>query len=84
MSLGNRLGLWLSRFAPGLARRMIRHNAAMFGKDPEGYMNAMAIQMPPPDRALLESESLRRAMALDTREAYRQGVTVTSRTRRWP
>ena len=73
MSLGNRLGLLLHRFAPSLARRMMRSNALTFEKDPEGFVDAMAKQMAPSDRESLASVSHRDALIRDFREAYRQG-----------
>ena len=73
MSLGNRVGLWLGRYAPWLVRRMMRGYVSVFEKDPEGFLDALAKQMARPDQALLENVSLREAIIRDFREAYRQG-----------
>lgn len=73
MAIGNKLAIWLGRYAPGLARRLTLSFAATFDKDPEGFMDSMAKQMAPPDRALMEKESVRLAILRDLREAYRQG-----------
>ena len=73
MSMGNRLGLLLQRFAPWLVRRMMRSYALKFEKDPEGFLDAVALQMAPSDRELLASRSFRDATIRDLREAYRPG-----------
>lgn len=73
MSFGNRVGLLLGRYAPWLVRRMMRSYASMFEKNPEAFLDAIARQMAPSDRALLSNESLREAVIRDFREAYRQG-----------
>jgi len=89
LSLGNRAGLVLGRYAPWLIRAMMRSYAKALERDPEGFVDAMAKQMAPPDRRLLESPSLRQALIRDFREAYRQGsggqavdgaLAMTSRT----
>jgi pimeloyl-ACP methyl ester carboxylesterase len=74
MSLGNRLGLLLNRYAPGLVRRMMRGYAALLEKDPGRFVDAIARQMAPSDQALLSTRALRDAVILDLREAYRQGT----------
>jgi pimeloyl-ACP methyl ester carboxylesterase len=73
MSSGNRLGLLLTRYAPWLVRRMMRHTVALFERNPEGFLAAMAKQMAPPDRELLQGESFREAIIRDLRESLRQG-----------
>lgn len=73
MSMGNRLGLLLQRFAPGLLRQMMRGNAVAFERNPEGFVDAIARQMSSPDRDLLSNKALRAVFIRDLREAYRQG-----------
>lgn len=51
LSLGNRVGLLLGRYAPWLVRRMIRSYASVFEKNPEAFVDALAKQMAPPDQA---------------------------------
>jgi pimeloyl-ACP methyl ester carboxylesterase len=73
MSSGNRLGLLLTRYAPWLVRRMMQYTVAVFKRNPESFLAAMAKQMAPPDRELLQSESFRKAIIRDLRESFRQG-----------
>lgn len=73
MSLGNRLGIWLDRYAPWLVRRGIRSYVKVFEDDPEFFIDQIAKQMAPPDQALMSDESLRQAFIRDLREAYKQG-----------
>jgi pimeloyl-ACP methyl ester carboxylesterase len=74
MSIGNRVGLVLGRYAPWLVRRMMRGYVSLFEKNPERFVDAMARQMAPSDRALLSTPALRDAVIRDLREAYRQGI----------
>ena len=74
MSSGNRAGLFLSRFAPWMVRWMIRNGAAVFERDPERYLDAVAAQMAAPDRELLKNEDFRNSILRDFQEAYRQGA----------
>jgi len=73
MSFGNRLGLWVARFAPWLVRAVIRSYAASFKKDPDGFMHKVNAQLSAPDQALMQRGELRDSMIADMREAYRQG-----------
>ena len=73
MSFGNRLGLLLGRFAPGLVRRSIQSFAASFDSDPGRFLDGVARQMSESDRRLMEDPAVRDAVARDVREAYRQG-----------
>ena len=73
MAFGNRLGLWLSKWAPGLVRRLSASQQAAFERDPEGYVDGIAKQMAPSDRRLMADPKLREAIIQDLREAYRQG-----------
>lgn len=73
MSMGNRFGLLLQRFAPGLLRQMMRASAAAFEKNPDGFLDAIARQMAPSDQVLLSETGLRDTLIRDLREAYRQG-----------
>ena len=73
MSFGNRLGLLLGRFAPGLVRRSIRSFAASFNSDPDRFLDGIARQMSESDRRLMEDAAVREAIARDVQEAYRQG-----------
>lgn len=73
MSLGNRLGILLDRYAPWLVRRVLRSYASAFEHDPEFFVDQIARQMAPPDQALMSNEPLRQAFIRDLREAYRQG-----------
>ena len=73
MSLGNRLGLWVSRFAPAIVRGAIGSFAAAFHRDPEGFMQKVIAQLSEPDRVLMRNEDFRQAMMVDMKEAYRQG-----------
>lgn len=75
MCFGNRAGLFLNRYAPWLARWLIRQSALAFEKDPERFLNALARQMAEPDQALLRNATFRDAMLRDFHEAYRQGAT---------
>ena len=73
MSFGNRIGLLLGRFAPGLVRRSIVSYAASFESDPDRFLDGIARQMSEPDRHLMVAPEVREAVARDVREAYRQG-----------
>lgn len=73
MSIGNRIGLVLGRYAPSLLRRMLDSYVSLLEKDPEQFLDALARQMAPSDRALLSGGEFREAMIRDLREAYRQG-----------
>ena len=73
MSFGNRLGLLVGRFAPGLVRRSIQSFAASFDADPDRFLDDVARQMSESDRRLMEDAAVREAIARDIREAYRQG-----------
>ncbi len=73
MAFGNRLGLFLGRYTPRLVRWLIRTNASAFAKDPDVFLKAAKKQMAPPDQALLEEASCRKAFIRDFKEAYRQG-----------
>lgn len=79
MSVANRLGLILGRYAPGLVGRMIRANVDAFAKDPEGFVNAITGQMAPSDRELLAGGPCREGLMRDLREAYRQGGEAHAR-----
>lgn len=74
MAFGNRLGLALQRHAPGLMRRMQQSSVRAFAKNPNGYIDAIARQMPPEDRQLMADPAIRDAVIRDLREAYRQGA----------
>ncbi|MEM9592999.1 MAG: alpha/beta hydrolase [Acidobacteriota bacterium] len=73
MALGNWIGIWLGRYAPAVSRKLLASSAAAVGRDPEGYLNALAGQMAAPDRALLQKLEVREAVLRDVREGYRQG-----------
>lgn len=73
MSIGNRLGVVLDRYAPWLLRRMMHGYVSMLEKDPERFVDAMSSQMAASDRALLSKQTFREAVIRDLREAYRQG-----------
>lgn len=73
MSFGNKLGLLLGRFAPGLVRRGIVSFAASFESAPDPCLDGIARQMSEPDRRLMACPEVREAVARDLREAYRQG-----------
>ena len=73
MSLGNRLGLFLSSAMPWLLKYMTKAYANMILKDPESYLNALAKQVDESDRLLLEQEPFRKAVVRDMTEAYKQG-----------
>ncbi len=73
MCLGNRIGLTLNRYAPWLVRWMILRAAAVFEKDPQRFLDALATQMATPDKALFQNASFRNAVLRDFREAYKQG-----------
>ena len=73
MSFGNRVGLWMSRFAPGLLARSTRAFAAAFSADPERFLDGVARQMRAPDQRLMRDPAVRAAIGRDVREAYRQG-----------
>lgn len=73
MATGNRLGLFLGKYAPWLVRWLIRSNASAFAKDPQTVIDAMAKQMAPADQALMETALVRDAVIRDFAEAFRQG-----------
>lgn len=73
MQFGNRLGFLLARYFPALMNKVTAAMAQAFIRDPQEFMRKLAGQMPAPDRALMEAESLVAAMLADMREAYRQG-----------
>ena len=58
-------GIYLDLELPSDLRRL---------EDPERFLGALATQLAAPDRALLETESLRDSMLRDFREAYKQGA----------
>ena len=74
MGLGNRIGVWVGKYAPWLLRRLIRTTASGFAKDPERAVSIVTQQMAAPDQALLEGEAVRTALTREFTEAYRQGV----------
>jgi pimeloyl-ACP methyl ester carboxylesterase len=51
MSLGNRLGIVLNRYAPWLIRQLMRGNASAFKKNPDRFVDALAAQVSAPDKA---------------------------------
>lgn len=73
MSLGNRLGLILSRYAPWLVRRMMLSYASSFKKNPERFVDYVVTQVSESDKALLQAESYRNAILRNFKEAYRHG-----------
>ncbi len=73
MAFGNRLVLFLSRYAPVLMRWLLRSSASAIAKDPQSLLDVIEKQVSPPDQALLEDASVREAILRDIREAYRQG-----------
>jgi len=73
MSSGNRLGLWLQRFAPGLFRRVMAGNAAAFHRDPQRFLDALAAGMSTSDRKIMQRPEVRTTLIRDLHEAYRQG-----------
>jgi pimeloyl-ACP methyl ester carboxylesterase len=73
MSMGNRIGLALGRWAPGLVERMVASFAASFASDPQRFLDGVAQQMSEPDRVLMQQPDVRDAIERDVREAYRQG-----------
>lgn len=73
MSFGNRLGLWLPRFAPGVVRRVMAGNAAAFGRDPQRFLKALAAGMSASDRRIMKRPDVRATLIRDLEEAYRQG-----------
>ena len=73
LAFGNRLGLWLGRYAPWLMRRMILGYVPVFEKRPEKFIDALRRQMAPSDQALLEDADIRKAIVRDLKEAYRHG-----------
>ncbi len=73
MSFGNRFGLWLQRFAPGLFRRAMAGNATAFRRDPQRFLDALAAGMSAPDREILQRPEVRATLIGDLREAYRHG-----------
>jgi pimeloyl-ACP methyl ester carboxylesterase len=75
MSLGNRLGLLLGQYAPWLVRSMMRSYASAVTKNPDHFIDAMAKQMAPADRELLQEPAIRSAIVRDLKEAYRQGAS---------
>ncbi len=90
MAFGNRLGLILDRYAPGLMRWAQRSGASRFAEDPQSLVDLLPKQMAPPDQKLLEDPAVRDALLRDFREAYRQGVDghvvdgpLTMTTRNW-
>lgn len=74
MELGNRIGVWVGKYAPWLLRRLIRTTASGFAKDPARAVSIVANQMAEPDQRILEDESMRAALTEEFAEAYRQGV----------
>lgn len=73
LAWGNRIGLFLGRYAPAIYRVMVRASMAALVKDPDGFVQALGRQMSVPDQRLLEDPELRRAIARDVQEAFRQG-----------
>lgn len=73
LSFGNRVGIWLDRFFPGLLRWLQAQQRSAFEKDPAGYAEAVARGMAAPDQQILADPALRDALVRDLREAYRQG-----------
>lgn len=72
MSAGNRLGLALARWAPGLVRRSVASFAEAFKRDPEACLDLLARQMSASDQRLMRDIALREALIRDLREAYRR------------
>ena len=73
MSFGNRIGLWLQRFAPGLFRRVMAGNAAAFHRDPQRFLDALAASMSVSDRQIMQRPEVHATLIRDLEEAYRQG-----------
>lgn len=74
MARGNRVGMFLGRYAPWLVSMMISSYQRKFAEDPDEVIEAMSAEMSEPDRALLKDPEFRATILEDMREAYRQGV----------
>lgn len=74
MAMGNRLGLFLGRYAPWAYGFLIGSYQKKFKEDPDAVLDAMAAQMGKSDQKLLCDLEFRAAVLLDMNEAYRQGV----------
>ena len=73
MAVRNRLAIWLSRYAPGLMRRMTLSYVARTRENPERFLDLVVQEVGPSDRALLQDETVRKAILEENQEAYRQG-----------
>lgn len=73
LSLGNRMGLLIGRFFPGVVKWSIRLSAQSIQKEPERYLDAISAQMALPDQQLLKNTEFRAAVLKDVKEAYSQG-----------
>lgn len=74
MASGNRIGMFLGRYAPWFVGMMIKGYQQKFAENPDEVLDGMAAQMSAPDQKLLSDPEIRRSILADMREAYRQGV----------
>ncbi len=74
ISIGNRVSILISRYAPWLRRRLMNHYREVFLKNPDAYIDALASQMSLYDRRILQQPEVRERIKAEIREAYRQGV----------
>ncbi|MEM9293661.1 MAG: alpha/beta hydrolase [Acidobacteriota bacterium] len=77
MAWGNRIGIWLSRWVPGLLRRLTASQRRAFLEDPEGYVRALTGQMSESDARTLVDPVVLAAVVKDFQEAFRQGSDAT-------
>ena len=90
MAFGNRINFYIGTRMPWLIRFVLKSNARTLMKNPNKYLQAVAKQMDPSDRIVLEDENARAAIIEHLKEAYRQGSEaqfidgqLTMTTRPW-
>ncbi len=73
MAMGNRIGMFLGRYAPWLVGMMVKSYQRKFAEDPDGLIESMSAQMGEADKQLLKDPEFRASILEDMNVAYRQG-----------
>ncbi|MEL6821288.1 MAG: alpha/beta hydrolase [Calditrichota bacterium] len=74
MALGNKLGFFLNRYAPGLASWLLNSQAKTAINDLDVFIDALIPQLAEPDRKQLAKDFVRDAIRKDIEEAFSQGA----------
>ncbi len=73
MAMANRLNFYIGTRMPWLVRFLMKQQASTVKKNPDKFIRAVAKQMSPADRKIVEDERFQATIIKDLQEAYRQG-----------